>query len=136
MSWRFLLHISCPLGDVDLILDESKSYFAIRQRRRLEDLVLHAVTESLNYNGMITQKSKIKLCPRDDGVYMDKPLIGSKQSPDKTNMFHVSNSFYCQSSRFVSSQQVKQEPPSNKNSSKSNYLNKRILSQKRIIIIF
>lgn len=55
-DWSFLLHITCPPNDFDLVIDETRSYSSVRQRDRLEALIRDAVSSTLNEYGMSKER--------------------------------------------------------------------------------
>lgn len=55
-DWSFLLHVTCPPNDVDLVINETRSYSSVRQRDRLEALIRDAVSSTLNEYGMSNER--------------------------------------------------------------------------------
>jgi DNA mismatch repair ATPase MutL len=49
----FLLHITCPPSDVEVVLDETRSYSYIRQRTRLDQFFIYALRSTLDDNDIV-----------------------------------------------------------------------------------
>ena len=64
----YLFHIRCPSNDVDIVIDDTRSYALIRQKTRLNDFVTNALEKALS-NGE-------RRCKGDD----DKSIIGEKNN--------------------------------------------------------
>lgn len=50
-QWSFLLHITCPCTDINLLYDEYRSYSVIRQKERLNLLISNAIRNALDNDG-------------------------------------------------------------------------------------
>jgi len=103
----FLLHIVCPFKDVDLVLDEMKSYAAVRQRDRLNDLITNAIVATLVDNGIGKRRHALDLCRtsqlRRNDIPEEDSVVPTENETEASNLLY-------RSTRIVSGQEMKHKP--------------------------